>query len=77
MEINFKSGLLDCQSSFRSLEEICVPAYLGTLETSIPRMKDISPILVGTFGGEECWGGGALSSGGPKLLILVAKIVWK
>ena len=44
---------------FRSLEETCIPAYLGTLETAIPRMNTISPILEGTWGGAECWGSGA------------------
>ena len=44
---------------YRSLKETCIPAYLGTLETSIPRMKDISPILVETWGGAESWGSGA------------------
>ena len=44
---------------FRSLEEMCTPAFLGTLETSIPRMKDISPIMVGNWGGNDCWGSGA------------------
>ena len=43
---------------FRSLKETCAPAYLGTLETSIPRMGDISPIMTGTWGGVECWGEG-------------------
>ena len=41
---------------FRSLKETCIPAYLGTLETSIPRMKEISPILINTWGGAETWG---------------------
>ena len=44
---------------FRSLKETCIPAYLGTLETSIPRIKDISPILVNIWGGVESWGAGA------------------
>ena len=44
---------------FRSLEETCIPAYIGTLETAIPRMGTISPLLVGTWGGVECWGNGA------------------
>ena len=44
---------------FRSLEETCIPAYIGTLETAIPRMGIISPLLVGTWGGAECWGNGA------------------
>ena len=39
---------------FRSLAETCIPAYLGTLETSIPRMATISPILQQTWGGAEC-----------------------
>ena len=38
---------------FRSLAETCIPAYLGTLETSIPRMTTISPILQQTWGGKE------------------------
>ena len=41
---------------FRSLRATCIPAYIGTLETSIPRMKDISPIMVNTWGGTESWG---------------------
>ena len=40
----------------RRLEEICLPAYLGTLETSIPQMGEISPIMTGVWGGVECWG---------------------
>ena len=44
---------------FRSLKDTCVPAYLGTLETSIPRMKEISPIMTNTWGGEASWGSGA------------------
>ena len=44
---------------FRSLEETCIPAYLGTLETSIPRMSSISPIMKDTWGGSESWGTGA------------------
>ena len=44
---------------FRSLKETCIPAYLGTLETSIPRIKEISPLMVNTWGGAECWGAGA------------------
>ena len=44
---------------FRSLREICAPAYLGTLETSIPRMQTISPILVQSWGGADSWGTGA------------------
>ena len=43
----------------RSLEETCGPAYLATLETSIPRMGVISPIMMETWGGDECWGKGA------------------
>ena len=46
---------------FRSLAETCLPAYLGTLETSVPRMGTISPILQQTWGGDECWGSGANS----------------
>ena len=38
------------------MEETCAPAYLGTLETAIPRMQTISPILERTWGGSECWG---------------------
>ena len=38
------------------MEETCAPAYLGTLETAIPRMQTISPILERTWGGNECWG---------------------
>ena len=41
---------------FRSLRETCIPAYLGTLETSIPRMKDISPQLANLWGGDDYWG---------------------
>ena len=41
---------------FRSLREICAPAYLGTLETSVSRMKEISPSLVEIWGGEDYWG---------------------
>ena len=44
---------------FRSLEETCAPAFIGTLEASIPRMYKISPILTSTWGGEERWGVGA------------------
>ena len=44
---------------FRSLKDTCIPAYLGTLETSIPRMREISPIMVDTWGGEAYWGNGA------------------
>ena len=47
---------------FRSLRETCAPAYLGTLETSIPRMQIISPIMVNTWGGAESWGTGATAS---------------
>ena len=47
---------------FRSLEETCIPAFLGTLETSIPRMGIISPILQGTWGGDDCWGNSAPST---------------
>ena len=43
----------------RSLEETCSPAYLATLETSIPRMGSISPVMSATWGGDECWGRGA------------------
>ena len=43
----------------RSLQETCIPAYLGTLETAIPRMMEISPAMAPTWGGEECWGSGA------------------
>ena len=46
---------------FRSLAETCIPAYLGTLETSIPRMATISPILQQSWGGAECWGDSAPS----------------
>ena len=44
---------------FRSLADTCIPAYIGTLETAIPRMNTISPLLVRTWGGAECWGNGA------------------
>ena len=44
---------------FRSLEETCCPAYLGTLETALPRMSHICPIMTGTWGGPECWRQGA------------------
>ena len=37
---------------FRSLQELCGPAYLATLETSIPRIGEISPIMSATWG----WG---------------------
>ena len=33
--------------------------HTATLETSILRMKEISPILEGIWGGAECWGNGA------------------
>ena len=38
----------------RSLEETCKPAFLGTLETSLPRIGEISPIMSATWGGPEC-----------------------
>ena len=41
---------------FRSLKETCGPACLATLKTSIPRMKEISPAMSVTWGGDECWG---------------------
>ena len=43
----------------RRLEETCIPVYLGTLETAIPHMIEISPIMAPSWGGVECWGGGA------------------
>ena len=50
---------------FRSLEETCGPAYLGTLETVIPYMAargNICPQLAESWGGEECWGTNAASA---------------
>ena len=44
---------------FRSLEESCSPAYIGTLETAIPYMAGlgkICPQLEDVWGGEDCWG---------------------
>ena len=44
---------------FRSLEQSCGPAYLGTLEAAIPHMAargKICPQLAELWGGEECWG---------------------
>ena len=34
----------------------CVPAFLGTLETSISCMKEISPSLIEIWGEEDFWG---------------------
>ena len=48
-----------CGWGFRSLKQTCGPAFLGALETSIPRMKEICPLLAGVWGGDECWGTGA------------------
>ena len=41
---------------FRSLKDTCIPAYIGTLETSIPRMNEISPCMNRIWGGEDVWG---------------------
>ena len=47
---------------FRSLEENCGPAFLGTLETAIPFMTGrdgVCPALGELWGGAECWGSAA------------------
>ena len=44
---------------FRSLAEMCGPAYLGALETAIPFMTSrdrLCPERENEWGGEECWG---------------------
>ena len=44
---------------FRSLQDTCGPAYIGTLETAIPFMAGlgkICPQLEEVWGGEDCWG---------------------
>ena len=41
------------------MEETCGPAFLGALETAIPYMSDIAPLMEGVWGGAECWGDGA------------------
>ena len=38
------------------MEELCAPAFIGTLETSMPRMSKICPVLGPVWGGVECWG---------------------
>ena len=32
------------------------PCFLGAMETDIPFMSDIAPMMVGLWGGGECWG---------------------
>ena len=47
---------------FRSLEDSCGPAWIGSLESSIPFMagrEQICPQMEEVWGGEECWGEGA------------------
>ena len=39
--------------------DTCGPAFLGALETAIPYMSEIAPIMEGVWGGVECWGEGA------------------
>ena len=44
----------------RSMEDICRPAHIGALETSIPFMAgrgDICPQMEGMWGGQDCLGG--------------------
>ena len=43
----------------RKMEETSGPTFLGALETAIPYMRDIAPIMEGVWGGAECWGEGA------------------
>ena len=38
------------------MEETCGPAFLGALETAIPYMSEIGPIMEAVWGGVECWG---------------------
>jgi hypothetical protein len=38
------------------MEESCGPAFLGALETAIPYMSNIAPIMGEVWGGVECWG---------------------
>ena len=44
----------------RSLEDLCGPAYIGTLETALPFMAgrgiQLCPQLAEVWGGPECWG---------------------
>ena len=54
---------------FRSLEQICGPAFLGTMVTVIPRMKDICPLLESMWGGEECWGEGSETRGRWRVML--------
>ena len=46
----------------RSLEDLCGPAYIGTLETALPfmagRESQLCPQLADLWGGKECWGEG-------------------
>ena len=51
-----------CGWGFRSLEDSCGPAYIGSMETAIPFMAgqgQVCPQLAEIWGGEECWGDGA------------------
>ena len=57
---------------FRSLEEICGPAYIGALETAIPFMaaRDrLCPERETEWGGEECWSEGASTDNRWRVLL--------
>ena len=38
------------------MEEICGPAFIGALETAIPYMNEIAPMMNTVWGDGECWG---------------------
>ena len=50
----------------RKMEETCGPAFLGAMETAIPYMSEIAPIMEGVWGGVECWGGVLGGQGGHR-----------